>query len=229
MSLRVGDLEHLIKPLVSIDEYDSKLGKNEEVIVVTFFAKDEDPGKDLNSFIQKGNPSILDVELSPAPSEDGSYLIFAEFLRNEQFPKELMDLVDSITPLVKIDKWKFKPYKVSEIVELNKENIKKYVCCDKNDYMKKAVKEFLQPSNIIKSIFKPNNILILESYNQKSKYRLVDFGDSKMITKAYKLLHRPFTIFESNHFGTNWFINKIDKFLIVSRYGSDDILLLREI
>lgn len=228
--LKKGDLAHLINPLISIDEYSSKLAKNEEVIVVTFSAKDEDPAKDLNGFIQKGNLKILDTEVSPSPDIDGDYLIFVEFIRDEKFPKELIELVNSIKSLTNIKNWKLKPYKVSQILDLTEENIKKYICLDKKEYLKKTVKEFLQHSYIIRHNLR-HNILLLESYNKKSILKFVDFGDINIIMKRHKLINKPLQFTEelNRHFGSNWFINKVENFIIISKIDTDNILLLKKV
>jgi hypothetical protein len=46
-----GDLADLVQPLVSIDEYASKIDPN--AIAVGFYVQDKDAADDLNRFIQK--------------------------------------------------------------------------------------------------------------------------------------------------------------------------------
>src|SRR6056297_3156277 len=77
-SLFPGDLENLVSSTISIDEYESKI--DPEAIVLAFFVKSEDPAYDLSRFIEFGPFSyILDTEVSPAPDENGNYLVFVEF------------------------------------------------------------------------------------------------------------------------------------------------------
>ena len=61
--LKEGDLEELLIPMISIDEYESKL--DDDSIVVAFYVRDRDPSYDLNRFIQKGASAILDTDVSP--------------------------------------------------------------------------------------------------------------------------------------------------------------------
>ena len=41
--LRVGDLENLVSPKISIDEFESKSGSDDEILVVAFYVKDDQP------------------------------------------------------------------------------------------------------------------------------------------------------------------------------------------
>ena len=62
-SLKENDLRGLVSPSITIDQYKSKLGKDEKIIVAGFRVKDQDPAKDLSQFIESSlNDDILDVE-----------------------------------------------------------------------------------------------------------------------------------------------------------------------
>ena len=64
MSIQNNDLEDLISSVVSIDQYKSKIGKDENVVVIAFDIKDSDPAKDLSQFIETGHECIdVDVQL----------------------------------------------------------------------------------------------------------------------------------------------------------------------
>jgi hypothetical protein len=92
--LREGDLEGLVLPHLSIDEFETKL--DDDAIVVAFHVLDRDPANDLNRFIQKGAVALLDTDVSPAPNEDGYYVVFVELERNETFPERMMHILDSV-------------------------------------------------------------------------------------------------------------------------------------
>ena len=130
--LQVGDLKNLVQPLISIDEYESKLGDDSQIIVVAFFVDDQDPASDLSRFIEKGDIPVLDSEVSPAPNEDGLYLVFVEVPREPEFPKLLMRLVASISGLTGEMPWRFKPYGHKTVEKLTADNLKKHVELDRN-------------------------------------------------------------------------------------------------
>lgn len=106
--LRPGDLEHLILPSISIDEFEPKSGQPDNVVVVGFFAQDQEPANDLATFIERGSHKILDTEVSPAPDEEGRYLVFVEMNRDSEMFYNTTKIVKDISKLVNVDEWEFK-------------------------------------------------------------------------------------------------------------------------
>ena len=72
---------------------------------------------------------IRDIEVSDSLTEDNKYIIFVELKRDEQFPKILVDILDSIDFLIKkeMKDWKFITLKMHQKQPVTIENIKKYV------------------------------------------------------------------------------------------------------
>ncbi|MHA1289396.1 MAG: hypothetical protein ACTSPB_18565, partial [Candidatus Thorarchaeota archaeon] len=118
MGLRHLELKDMVLPLISIDEFEPKSGTNEEVIVVTFFCKDELPAIDLDEFIDKSVIEFLDSEVSPNPNEDSYYLVFVEFKRQPNFWIKLYDLVKDIENVAGKAKWRVQPYLVDQLYKL---------------------------------------------------------------------------------------------------------------
>ena len=121
--LRPGDLENLVLPEVTIDDFEPKSGDDSEVVVVTFRAKDDEPANDLASFIEKGSHDILDTEVSPSVDEDGNYLVFVEIKRNDSLFDTVKAIVKDVTRLVNIEQWQFQFHKGATI-EISKEALK---------------------------------------------------------------------------------------------------------
>ncbi|MFA5491234.1 MAG: hypothetical protein WC284_18795 [Candidimonas sp.] len=177
--LRENDLKNMVLPIISIDEYHSKLGDDEDVIVIAFFVKDKDPAIDLNRFIEKGPSKIYDVDISRVPNKHGRYLVFVEFPRDDQFSDNLISLIKTIKGLTGIDKWSFKPYKHSNEVDLTADNIKKYI------KLPKRVDEFFKHSMAV-SVIVENDYLVIEGYGGRSilsewKFKKVDDIQSEAI------------------------------------------------
>lgn len=101
-----GDLADLVQPLVSIDEYASKLDSS--AIAVGFYVQDRDAADDLNRFIQKSPVSIIDSDVSPAPDQRGYYLVFVELAFNERIVSNIASLLEEISPLVSVEKWQMR-------------------------------------------------------------------------------------------------------------------------
>jgi len=119
-----NDLDGLVSNVIEVDTFESKIDDN--AIVVTFFVEDEEPAHDLSNFIEKGATGIIDTDVSPAPNEDGKYLVFIEYERNNKFIKNLIDLIKSISLLTNISKnnWLFIPYKKNKAYKLDKKHVK---------------------------------------------------------------------------------------------------------
>ncbi len=101
-----GDLADLVQPLISIDEYASKI--DDDAIVVGFYIHDKDAADDLNRFIQKSPVSIVDSDVSPAPDQRGFYNVFVEIAFNERLPASITALLDEVSPLASITDWQMR-------------------------------------------------------------------------------------------------------------------------
>lgn len=121
--LRENDLDDLVLSKITIDDFEPKSGSEDEVVVVTFRAKDDEPANDLASFIEKGSHDILDTEVSPSVDEDGNYLVFVEIKRNDSLFDTVKAIVKDITRLVNIEQWQFEFHKGATI-EISKEALK---------------------------------------------------------------------------------------------------------
>jgi hypothetical protein len=122
--LRPGDLEHLILPSVSVDEFEPKSGQPNNVVVVGFFAEDQEPANDLASFIERGSHDILDTEVSPAPDENGRYLIFVEMTRDQSMFDRTIKILKDIEKLVNVSEWDIKFHGSDNTIKINMESIK---------------------------------------------------------------------------------------------------------
>ena len=71
--LEQNDLKRLILPELHIDEYKSKMGKDEDVIVLSFKVSGREPAEDLVNFIEKGYEWILDADVSAGEMDDGDF------------------------------------------------------------------------------------------------------------------------------------------------------------
>jgi 23S rRNA U2552 (ribose-2'-O)-methylase RlmE/FtsJ len=118
-----GDLADLVQPLVSIDEYSSKIDK--EAIAIGFYVHDKDAADDLNRFIQKSPISILDSDVSPAPDQRGFYIVFVEFAFNDRVVSNISTLIDEVSPLVSVTEWQMKVRNVEGLIKFDSEKLNK--------------------------------------------------------------------------------------------------------
>jgi hypothetical protein len=58
-------MEGLLKPTVHVDEFSSKMGDDDDVVVVSFFVRYAQAAKDLMMWFEKGYVFVLDAVRSP--------------------------------------------------------------------------------------------------------------------------------------------------------------------
>ena len=69
MGLRQSDLEFTVDPVFEIDSYKSKMGDDEDIVVLSFSVNGEQPAKDLVNFcLLYTSPSPRDSSPSRMPS-----------------------------------------------------------------------------------------------------------------------------------------------------------------
>ena len=126
--LKKHDLKDLMLPLITIDEYNSKID-NDKMIVVGFYVFEQAAAHDLSNFIERSPYAVIDTDVSPAPTKDGYYVTFVEMSRTPSFPEQLNNILDEVTHLSDIEEWQFTspllPH--DEIETLSDETLQKYV------------------------------------------------------------------------------------------------------
>ena len=100
--LEAQDLKRLVNTRVTIDEYKSKVGSDEEIVVMSFMVQGKDPALDLVSFVEKSYDWVIDADASSGELEDGSYVVFIEMDRNQEIPANLTQLFADLEPLTDI-------------------------------------------------------------------------------------------------------------------------------
>jgi len=158
MGLSKNCLRSTISPKISIDEFEPKSGHSEEVIVVGFYANDAEPAEDLGDFISKGTVGMIDVDVSPNPNEEGDFLIFVEFPRDEEFPVRLLELAADINNVSGEMKWEVSPYLTDDWFDIQDRTWEQFVILNPQEYVTKdeftppdlaeSVKEFMGSSMI---------------------------------------------------------------------------------
>jgi len=121
--LETGDLARLIHPELHVDEFKSKLGDDQDVVVLSFKVDSKEPANDLVAFIEKGYEWVLDADISSGEMEDGSYIVFVELDRSDATPDNIMDLMDDLMSVTdqEISDWRVRYYKAHKETTLSLE------------------------------------------------------------------------------------------------------------
>jgi len=130
------DLNSLIDPIASIDQYKSKIGNDENIIVIAILIKDKEPAEDLSDFIETRR-GVLDVDTSIGPDTDGMYTVYIEINRDSKAFHMINDILTDIQQVdTEIDFWKFKSYeRKGKVSSWTQENFKKHIISSSYEYV----------------------------------------------------------------------------------------------
>lgn len=153
----MSDLKRLIHSELHIDEYKSKMGEDEDVVVVSFKVAGKEPSSDLVSFIEKGYDFVLDADVSSGEKEGGDYLVFVELDRNPEIPEQIMAIMNDIMNLTEqdVEDWRVRYYKSSKDHELTEEVLADIIPLTPEKYSAKYDKEdedSVEPEDITKDL-----------------------------------------------------------------------------
>ena len=235
MGLKQNDLENMVYDIVSIDEYSSKMGDDENITTLSFQVKSEPPANDLCDFLEKGYKFILDADVSPGEITDGNYLVFAELERNEHVATNIFNILNDVKKLSNIDEFKFRYYKQFRSKKATLNLLKKYVPNDAENYgisIKRSSDnyfEFFDKSKLVNIKINENKIHF-NSNNKKMSFNIVDFGTIEQvqhhltekfdIMESYpEILHLTKYIGDYNisKYGTKFVFENKDNFLILEK------------
>lgn len=137
--LEAGDLANLIDTSVTVDEYKSKMGSDEEICVLTFKVQGKDPARDLVSFIEKSYDWVLDADTSSGELDDGTYLVFVEIDREADMIDNILQMFDDLEPLTSIglQDWSLVSTKPKQTVKLDPESLARIIPTSPSEYRNK--------------------------------------------------------------------------------------------
>jgi hypothetical protein len=110
--LQYKDLEGMMKPTVHVDEFSSKMGDDDDIIVLSFFLRGKASADDLVNWFEKGYDFVLDADTSPGEIKPNRFLVYVEIRRRSSAPKNVAELIDDLGTLTEFepDDWQ-KKYK----------------------------------------------------------------------------------------------------------------------
>ena len=96
-------MEGLMKPTIHVDEFSSKMGDDDDIIVISFFVRNEQAAKDLMSWFEKGYDFVLDADRSPGEIRPGRYLVYVEIRRRSTAGGHVEQLLNDLNTLTEFE------------------------------------------------------------------------------------------------------------------------------
>ena len=105
--LDFNDMEGQVHPIITVDEYSAKMGKDSDVVTLSFLVDAEEVGNDLVDWFERGYDWVLDASISDGEVELGKYLVFVELMRRSTVPAKIVELLKDLKTLtaMKLSEW----------------------------------------------------------------------------------------------------------------------------
>jgi hypothetical protein len=137
--LETGDLKRLIHTELHIDEFKSKLGADEDTVVVSFKVKGKEPAQDLVNFIEKGYEWVIDADVSSGEMDDGDFIVFIECDRTPKLAQELVEMMEDIMNITEqtAEDWRVRYYTSQEDHKLDVDSLRNLIPSTPEEYERK--------------------------------------------------------------------------------------------
>ena len=101
------DMVDQIEPNVSVDEYAAKMGRDSEIVTLSFIVTSEAAGNDLVDWFERGYDWVLDASLSDGQLAPGQHVVFVEMKRRSKVPERIVELLEDLKTLtdMELDEW----------------------------------------------------------------------------------------------------------------------------
>ena len=189
--LRSYDLKEMVYPTFYVDTYQSKMGEDRDVCVVSFCVKDRAPARDLMEFIEKGYNFVLDADVSSGENEYGEYSVFVELSRDEKLAEHIKDLCYGVHKLTGLEGFKFKYYKNDQEHDLSEEIIKNVVPSSPVQYdgfmsavQAESVKRFFSKTLMDDLTLDGDVITIYKPFDNKIQLRMIKEAPTESILEG---------------------------------------------
>lgn len=135
------DMEGQLDPLVTVDEYAAKMGKDSDIVTLSFIVKSEAAGNDLVDWFERGYDYVLDSSLSEGEVSSGRWLVFVEMNRRSTVPARIVELLKDLKTLtnLKISEWTVQVN--DEDYEPEEQILRQVIICNPNEYKIEKEKE----------------------------------------------------------------------------------------
>lgn len=134
MGLVKNDLAFLVDNIIEIDSYKSKMGNDADIVTLAFSVNGNSPAEDLENFLEKGYPFVLDADVTSGEQSDGTYKVFVELERNKDVPAQIMEIADGVSKLANSDNLRFRYYKNFKSMPIDEDNLANSIPADREAY-----------------------------------------------------------------------------------------------
>ena len=126
-SLEYKDMEGLIKPEIHIDEFESQMGDEDDIITISFFVRDPAAATDLVNWFERGYDWVVDADKSPGEIKTNRYLVYVEIRRRSVAVDHVYELLEDLETLTEFGPKDWTMVYRDESMPFTKENFERVV------------------------------------------------------------------------------------------------------
>ena len=101
------DMEGQVGDTITVDEYAARMGKDKDIVTITFTVNSKLAAEDLVAWFERGYDFVLDASVSDGELEPGKWLVFVEMDRRSKVPNRIITLLEDLQTLTgyKLKDW----------------------------------------------------------------------------------------------------------------------------
>jgi hypothetical protein len=134
--LEYKDMVGMMKPTIHIDEFSSKMGDDDDIIVVSFFVRSKQAATDLMNWFEKGYDWVLDADVSPGEIKPGRFLVYIELRRRSAAGRNIAEAIDDLSTLTEYDSTEWTMHYEGKNFPFSAEEFDRVVPLSPKDYRK---------------------------------------------------------------------------------------------
>lgn len=191
MGYKAGDLKDLVEPVFEVDTYASKLGNDEDIVVVSFSVKEEHAAKDLVDFIEKGYDFVLDADSTTGEIDTGMYKVFVEIERGRHINTQIMEMLDGVGKISEMNNFKFRYHKSFRRKDASEQTLGETIPIDSASYLSSInessmdnYKLFFNKSYVENIEVFGDNLVIKKAFADPVGFTIKDFGEIETVNES---------------------------------------------
>lgn len=135
------DMEGQIDNNITVDEYAAKMGKDSEIVTLTFKVNSKLAADDLVSWLEIGYDFILDANVSEGEIEPGKWLVFVEMKRKSNIPRKIVEVLEDLKTLTDKDVKDYTIHVNDKSYDADVDVLKQVIILSPTEYANKKEKE----------------------------------------------------------------------------------------
>lgn len=135
------DMKGQVEPKLTVDEYKAKMGKDSDIVTVTFITNSKLAAQDLVTWLEIGYDWVLDASVSEGEIEPGKYLVFVEMNRRTSVPERIVTMLEDLETLTDIPVTDYVIEIDDETYDAEVETLKQVISLSPHEYRLEDEKE----------------------------------------------------------------------------------------